>query len=67
MLFFMLKDFSATPQRHLLSGFLNNGGISDDLIKVEGDDEEEEMISPLDKKFLWHMNQMPTCSGVGYL
>lgn len=34
------------------SGFLNHGGISDDLIKVEGNDEEEEMMSSLDKKFL---------------
>ena len=29
-----------------------DGGISDDLLKVEGDDDEEEMISPLDKKSL---------------
>lgn len=46
--------FSSEKKRHLRhpSGFLNHGGISDDLIKVEGNDEEEEMMSSLDKKFL---------------
>jgi len=47
---------------------LNHGGISDDLIKVEGNDEEEEMMSSLDKKFLArHMNQMRISAGVGHL
>lgn len=31
-----------------------DGGISEDLIKVEGDDDEEEMISPLDKKSMFY-------------
>jgi len=34
--------------------FLNHGGISDDLIKVEGNDEEEEMMSSLDKKSMFY-------------